>query len=135
TPHTPAFMAMSRRMACGTPSPRTCSITARTCASCRCYWAMPICPPPRSTPMWRVPAWRSCMRSTTRAADNRSAFQRLQLAGDILPFLGIRGWILDGGDDRPVLRQLGIELQKLLLIGGLLVLRHDGINGAFRLTQ
>jgi hypothetical protein len=41
----------SRRTSCATPSPRICCRTAPICARSRRFWAMPISPRPRSTPM------------------------------------------------------------------------------------
>ena len=40
----------SARMCCGIPSPATCWRAAPISAACRSCWAMPISPPPRSTP-------------------------------------------------------------------------------------
>src|SRR5208283_3843800 len=51
------------------PSPPTCSITARTCASCRCSSATPTLRRRRSTRTLRGSASSSCMRGTTRAAN------------------------------------------------------------------
>ena len=48
--------AACRRTRCAMRSPPTCSITAPTCAPCRCCSAMRTSPPPPSTPMWRASA-------------------------------------------------------------------------------
>ena len=45
-----------RRTRCGTPSRRTCSTAARTCASCRCCSVTATCRRRRSTRTWRASA-------------------------------------------------------------------------------
>src|SRR5437868_1502743 len=53
-----------RRTPCGMPSPRTCSITVRTCGPCSCCWGTPTSPPPPSTRTWRA---SGCELHGTRA--------------------------------------------------------------------
>ncbi|BBU23496.1 hypothetical protein MYXE_32860 [Mycobacterium xenopi] len=53
----------SDRTGCGTARPPTCSKAGPTCASFRSCSAIPVLPPPSSTPTSR---WRDCARSTIK---------------------------------------------------------------------
>src|SRR5262245_38022273 len=70
-----------------------------------------------------------------RQASARSAFEQLDLVGDAVPLLVVGRRVLLLGDVRPPLGQLAIEIEKLLLVFGQLVLREDRFHRAFRLTQ
>ncbi|MDR6355309.1 integrase/recombinase XerD [Pseudomonas psychrotolerans] len=82
TPRWPGSAPRCRRTLSGTPSPPICSTTAPTCVRCRCCSAIPVCPPPRSTPMSPGCACNNCTPSTIRAAS--VVFQKFaqELASD-----------------------------------------------------
>src|SRR5436190_12305780 len=52
------------------------------------------------------------------------AFQLRQLAGLVFPFVGIRQRRLALGDARPAFREIGIQLDHVLLVAGHVFLRH-----------
>src|SRR5690606_15976269 len=65
----------------------------------------------------------------------RSALQILQLVGLAIPLGSIRQGIFLFGDVRPLAGQVGVDFNKLDLIGGQLVFREDGFRRAFGLAQ
>src|SRR3990167_3165121 len=64
-----------------------------------------------------------------------SALQMLQFSFHTVPFFRVGQVFFLLGDVRPGFRQFGVEFDEFLLVGGNLVLRVNGIGGAFRLAQ
>src|SRR5262249_52966770 len=97
-----------------------------------------ISAPPRAG---AAPATAPAVRAGHRAGRPRaagpggSALQQLELVGLAFPLLGIRRRRFLLGDDRPLLRQLGIELLVVLLSGWQLFLGKDGLDRALGLAQ
>src|SRR5438034_8255059 len=84
-------------------------------------WNRPTGPAPTMTASVSITlAWGSMVLSD----------QLRQLAGLVFPFVGIGRRGLALGDARPVLRQIGVELDHVLLIAGHVFLRHDRVDRA-----
>ena len=62
----PGSRGSSAPTRCGIPSPPTSSSGERTCASSRPCWAMPTCPPRRSTPTFSTHGYGRSTRSSIR---------------------------------------------------------------------
>src|SRR5688572_21496390 len=63
------------------------------------------------------------------------ALEQLGFVLDLFPVVGVGGSVLRLRDDGPALRELGVELQELLLAGRHVVLRADRFDGALGLAQ
>ena len=62
-------------------------------------------------------------------------FQVFEFVFDAIPFGGIRRGFLAHGDDWPVARKLGVELDVVFLACRHIIFREDRLGGAFRLTE
>src|SRR5881397_1030391 len=84
-------------------------------------WNRPTGPAPTITASVSIGAG-ACDEST-------SASQLGQLVLAVLPLVGVRRRRLALGDARPLLGQLGVELDEVLLIAGHVFLGEDGVTG------
>src|SRR5690625_7063516 len=77
-----------------------------------------------STPgaVWAAAPARPCQRGG-------SALQILKLVGHAVPLLGVRKRPLAFGQYRPLLRQLGVDFKKMLLVIRQVVVGIDGFDG------
>lgn len=63
------------------------------------------------------------------------AFQVLKFIGHTFPFGGIVGWWFTGGNDRPLLGQFFVQLKKLFLALGDIILGDNRLDRTFRFAQ
>src|SRR5690606_13100468 len=106
------------------PSPRTCSITARTCAWCRCCWATRTFPPRRFILTWRANASRRCTPPITRAPERAPFIMAKEkhvsetpatqwLRKQRIPFTEHSYDYVDHGGASEAARQLGLDLHQV----------------------
>src|SRR5688500_19045680 len=99
-------------------------------------WNRPTGPAPTMTASVSIgPSWLAAVlliSSFNCGSIVRSLHQLFELVFLVGPFVGVgqRGFAL--GDARPLLGQLGVELNEVLLIAGHVFFRHDRVDRAFR---
>src|SRR5690606_9389543 len=62
-------------------------------------------------------------------------FEILELVLDVLPLVGVLRRLLRLRENRPLLRELSVQLEEVLLTRGHVVFRDDRLDRAFRLAE
>src|SRR4051812_9321647 len=91
-------------------------------------WAwMPSSP---SSKTWNRPTGPAPMTTASVSTIEVLLDQLAELAGAVFPVIGVRLRCLALGDAGPVLRQVGIQLDHVLLVARHVFLRHDRVDRA-----
>src|SRR5215210_4709739 len=85
-------------------------------------WNSPTGPAPMTT------ASVSIVAASAGAVTARLLDQLVQLAGLVFPLVGVRQRALALRDAGPVLRELGVQRNHVLLVAGHVFLRHDRVD-------